>query len=155
MNKLSVQGWLLEQSLLCVGMCQHVFACRLEYQQLEWGRGLRGFCVQVPATGKAGIQGSYWAAWMLKPSFWRAPSCTCPFFTNRLSSWLARMGSRMSPSVLLMIPEHCGFCLFWSARTQGCIHVCMSWVHVYMCAYWEAGLGSTKLEYLPSVRLPD
>lgn len=62
MNKLSVQGWLLEQSVLCVGMCQHVFACRLEYQQLERGFGLIGFYVQVPAAGKAGIQGSYGAA---------------------------------------------------------------------------------------------
>lgn len=31
LNKLSMQGWLLEGSVVCRGMCVHVHACRLKY----------------------------------------------------------------------------------------------------------------------------
>jgi len=62
LNKLSMQGMLPEESIVCGGKRVHVCACRLEYQQLEWGCGLGGSYVQVPGTEGAGIQGCYWAA---------------------------------------------------------------------------------------------
>lgn len=118
-------------NLYCVWEC---VCMQARVPALERGWGLAGFYVQVPVAGKVGTHGSYWAAWVLEPSFWRAP---------RGAGWVPHQ-------CCLWFPECCGFCLFWSACSQGCTHVCMSWVPVFICACWEAGLGSTKLQHLPS-----
>lgn len=134
-------------------MCQRVFAFRLQSQQPQWGCGLRGFCVQMPAAGKAGIQDSYW---LLEPRFWRTPSWMCPFFINRLSLWLARKRTRMSPSVLVRISWVLWFmyvliCVCTEVRT--CVHVVGTCVYVCLLGSWSWKHKAEESSLCQAVRL--